>query len=238
MRAAPGAIESVQIDDGHLVLSTIEDEGAVGLCGTGLIDVVAALLDVGLIDSTGRLLPAAEASDVSDDLRSRLAENSAGPTFTVVDPERDGASRRVVLSQKDIRELQLAKGAIRAAIAILLKEYGIDAADLEEILLAGAFGNYIRRESALRIGLLPEIDPSKIVQIGNAAGTGSKLVALDKSMLDEAEALSLDAKYIELAGRSDFHPNSSPSTNPCLTRPRRSRSTRSTSNSPGEAISR
>lgn len=204
MRAAAGAIETVRIQDGRIAFSTINDEAAVGLCGTGLIDAVAALLDAGLVDSTGRLLSPGDVPDAPEDLRKRLQENSTGPVFVLADPEIDGAARQVALSQRDIRELQLAKGAIQAAITILLKEYGITAADLDEVLLAGAFGNYISRESALRIGLLPDVPPEKIVQIGNAAGTGSKLVALDRDLLDEAERLSLDVRYVELAGRADF----------------------------------
>jgi len=204
MRAAEGAIETIRIEDGRLVISTINDAPAAGLCGTGLIDAVAALLDAGLVESTGRLVSADEIPDAPEDLRRRLQVNSTGPVFVLADPETDGAARQVALSQRDIRELQLAKGAIQAAITILLKEYGVAAGDLDEILLAGAFGNYISRESALRIGLLPDVPPERITQIGNAAGTGSKLVALDKDLLEEAERLSLDARYLELAGRADF----------------------------------
>ncbi len=204
MRAASGAIEAVGAQDGRLVISTINGQAAVGLCGTGLIDAVATLLDAGLLEPTGRLISQEEASGVSDDFRRRLQTNSTGPLFILADPEFDGAARQVVLSQRDIRELQLAKGAIQAAIRILLAEYGVSAGDLDEVLLAGAFGNYISRESALRIGLLPDVPVGRITQIGNAAGTGSKLVALEREMLEEAERLSLHARYLELAGRADF----------------------------------
>lgn len=204
MRAASGAIESVSIENGRLAVSTIGDEPAVGLCGTGLIDTVAVLLEAGLIDQTGRLLSADEVPEASEDLRARLVENSAGPVFIVADPETDAATREVALSQRDIRELQLAKGAISAGIEILMKEYGASPEDLDEVMLAGAFGNYISKSSALRIGLLPDVPPEKITQIGNAAGTGSKLVAIDHGLMAEAERLSAAADYVELAGRADF----------------------------------
>ncbi len=204
MRAASGAIESVRIEDGRLVATTINDEPAVGLCGTGLIDAVAALLDAGLIDQTGRLLGPDEVGGASDDLRSRLGQNDIGWHFEIATPERDGAARKVILSQRDVRELQLAKGAIAAGIRILMNEFGVTESDLDEVLLAGAFGNYIRRESALRIGLLPAVPLEKITQIGNAAGTGSKLVALDSRLLAEANDYSNTARYLELAGRLDF----------------------------------
>jgi uncharacterized 2Fe-2S/4Fe-4S cluster protein (DUF4445 family) len=203
MRAADGAIESVRVVDGRLTVETINSAPPVGICGTGLIDAVAALLDEGLIDPAGRLLSPDEVPHASEDLKSRLVENSIGPAFLLAG-ETDGAAREVVLGQRDIRELQLAKGAIAAAVAILLKEYGATPDDLDEVLLAGAFGSYIKKESALRIGLLPAVPPEKMSQIGNAAGTGSKLVALDSDLLAEAERLSVKTRYVELAGRADF----------------------------------
>jgi len=204
MRAASGAIESVKCVDGRLVVETINDEPAVGLCGTGLIDTVACLLEAGLIDMTGRLVDPEDAPEAPQGLRERLTRNDVGWHFVVADPDKDRSARQVILSQRDIRELQLAKGAIAAGIAILLKEFGTTADDLDEILLAGAFGNYIKKESALRIGLLPRVPLEKITQIGNAAGTGSKLVALDAGLLIEAKDLSRRARYVELAGRADF----------------------------------
>ena len=153
---------------------------------------------------TGRLLSPEDVPDASDDLRSRLVQNDIGWYFVVASPEKDGAARTVALSQRDVRELQLAKGAIAAGIEILMKEFGTTADALDEVLLAGAFGNYIKKESALRIGLLPRVPLEKITQIGNAAGTGAKLVALDRGLLAEAEDLSRRARYVELAGRADF----------------------------------
>jgi len=202
MRAASGAIESVSIADGRLKIETINGGAPVGICGTGLIDAVAALLDAGLVDSTGRLLTGEDAAGTPE-LKKRISENDFGPHFVLATVE-EGAARTVFLTQRDIRELQLAKAAIRAGITILLKEFGVGWQDLDEVLLAGAFGNYIKKESALRVGLLPPLPPDKITQIGNAAGTGAKIVALDSRLLAEADALSLAARYVELAGRADF----------------------------------
>lgn len=203
MRAADGAIESVKIENGRVAYTTIGSKPALGICGTGLIDAVAAMLDAGLIDSTGRLLMADEASDLSDDLGSRLVSDDIGPRF-VIARVLDGAAREVSLTQRDVRELQLAKAAVAAGMRILLKEFGATVDDLDEVLLAGAFGNYIKEESALRIGLFPTLPRERITQIGNAAGTGAKLVALDGALLAEAQALSLQVRYVELAGRGDF----------------------------------
>ena len=203
MRASSGAIESVRISRGRLKVETINNEPPVGLCGTGLIDTVACLLDAGLLDDTGRLLSPADARSAARDLRARLVFDDETPRFIVARASA-GAARDVFVTQRDIRELQLAKAAIAAGIQILLREFGARVDDLDEVLLAGAFGNYIRRESALRIGLLPPLPLARITQIGNAAGTGSKLVALDKDILAEARALSLETRYLELAGRPDF----------------------------------
>ena len=186
------------------MVGTINDEPAVGLCGTGLIDTVARA-SRGRAHRLHRKAPlAGRRPETSDDLRSRLVLNDVGWQFVVASPERDGAARTVILSQRDVRELQLAKGAIAAGIEILLKEFGVTKDDLDEVLLAGAFGNYIKKESALRIGLLPRVPREKITQIGNAAGTGSKLVALDSRLRAEADEYSRKARYVELAGRLDF----------------------------------
>ena len=203
MRAAAGAIESVRVEDGRLLCDTIDDAPATGICGTGVIDAVACLLEAGLIEETGRLLDASDAGDVSENLKSRLIRDDGALRF-VLARKADGAAHDVSLTQRDVRELQLAKAAIAAGIRILIKEYGADVDQLDEILLAGAFGNYITKESALRIGLLPAVAPAKITQIGNAAGTGAKLIALDAALLAEADSLSLKARYVELAGRVDF----------------------------------
>jgi uncharacterized 2Fe-2S/4Fe-4S cluster protein (DUF4445 family) len=203
MRAAAGAIESVRITDGKLTYETIGGQAAVGLCGTGLIDAVACLLSAGLVDETGRLMMAEDAGCADADLVGRLSSNESGPRFLVA-RQSEGAARDVYITQRDIRELQLAKAAIAAGIEILLKEFGVTWREIDEVLLAGAFGNYIRKESALAVGLLPPVPEGKINQIGNAAGTGAKLVALDRELLVEAEGLSVGARYVELAGRPDF----------------------------------
>lgn len=187
MRANPGAIERVTFDGTDLQIGVIKGAPARGICGSGLLDATAALLDAGLLDWMGRL----------------QAEGPAGgrvqPGGTAVE-----LAEGVYLTQKDIRALQLAKGAIRSGIDLLLHVAGIGPEDLDAILLAGAFGNYLRRESAVAIGLLPPVDVSKVKPIGNAAAAGAKLALLSRSGRARAEALAREAEHIDLARHPDF----------------------------------
>ncbi|HWI60663.1 MAG TPA: ASKHA domain-containing protein [Symbiobacteriaceae bacterium] len=176
MRANPGAIEAVTFEDGQLMVKTIAGAPARGICGSGLLDAVAALLAAGQLDPTGRL--------------------ATGPAVAL--------AAGVSLTQKDVRALQLAKGAIRSGIDLLLTVAGIGPGDLDEILLAGAFGNYLRRESAVAIGLLPPVDVERIRPVGNAAAAGAKLAMLSRGARARAEALARDARHIDLATHPAF----------------------------------
>jgi len=200
MRAAEGAIEKMRIGE-DVKLEVIGNAEPVGICGSGLIDAVAELLKAGVIDRTGRLLPP-EKIDAGAEIKGRLRKDGGLGEFVLAYGTKDEGD--VVITQKDIRELQLAKGAIRAGVEILLKETGITAAELDQILLAGAFGNYIDRQSALEIGLLPEVEAEKVKSVGNAAGDGSLLALVNESELAKAQNLALAAKHIELSTRSDF----------------------------------
>ncbi|WP_050742276.1 ASKHA domain-containing protein [Symbiobacterium thermophilum] len=201
MRAGPGAIEAVRFDGRDLVVTVIPGgprstagggggsgtEAARGICGSGLLDAAAALLEAGLMDETGRLTHAGPAAH-------RLAEGGRAVAL----------APGVQLTQKDLRSLQLAKGAIRSGIEVLLRVAGIGPARLDKVLLAGAFGNYLRRESAVATGLLPPVDPGRIQPIGNAAIAGAKLALLSRSARDRAEALARGARFVELATHPDF----------------------------------
>ncbi len=171
-RAVDGAVDRVWVEDGRLKCHVIGEGLAKSICGSGLVDAVAALLKLELIDETGRM----------------------------EEPEvelRDG----VAITQRDIREVQLAKSAISAGIETLLIEMGVKEADIDRLYLAGGFGNYIDKRSACFIGLLLEGLEDRVTSIGNAAGAGARLMLSGEA---RAEALRKHMEYIELSGRKGF----------------------------------
>ncbi len=205
MRASAGAVEAVQFIDSDFVIDTIDDAPAIGICGSGLIDSAAALVDAGLIDKTGRLInPEDNPDQAPDKFKKRIKQGDNGLEFILVPGSDSETGEDIVLSQGDLRELQLAKGAIYAGLKILLKEAEVKEEDLDEVLLAGAFGNYVRKESALTIGLLPRLAPEKITAVGNAAGDGSRMALASKSIRERAFALPGKVEHLELSTRQDF----------------------------------
>ena len=206
MRASDGAIEKVVINDEGVHINTIGNAKAVGICGTGLIDSIAELLKVGVILPSGRMIKKEELPDDKPDfIRERLIiHEKHGVSFILVPKSESKTGEDILLTQKDVRETQLAKGAILAGYEILKSSLGIKDEDITEVLLAGAFGNYIRRDQAIRIGLLPKLPKDKIKFVGNAAGFGAKMVLLSKDMRKEACEISENTKYVELAVRRDF----------------------------------
>ena len=205
MRASAGAVEAVRYINQGFEVSTIDDAPARGICGSGLIDAAAALIDAGLIDATGRLTnPEQNPDQVPEKFKDRLKKGDHGMEFILVPKKDSETGEDIVLSQGDLRELQLAKGAIYAGLKILMKEAGIDEEDLDEVLLAGAFGNYVRKESALTIGLLPRLPKEKIIAVGNAAGDGSRMALASKTIRNRALALPEKVEHLELSTRQDF----------------------------------
>lgn len=202
MTARAGAISHVTIDEeGQLDIEVINDGTPQGLCGSGIVDTVGELLKAGLIEEKGNI--------VSD--RTQLPRPTINPLGNrMVDIGGNRAfwlhvdSNPVFVTQEDIREVQLAKGAIKAGIDIMLGEFDATADDIEQVYLAGAFGNYLRKENILRIGVLPQIDPDKILSIGNAAGQGAKLALINRGKQEELEELTEEVEYIELSFRTDF----------------------------------
>jgi len=199
MRATAGAIDKVELHEDVLV-TTIDDTSPIGICGTALIDGVAELLRLGVISETGRILSAAEApGSVPPAIRNRLVTTGNDTRFVLVWARDAAGESDICLWQRDIRELQLATGAIRAGINILLRNMGITGDDLDCVLLAGAFGNFIRRSNARRIGLLPQIDCAKIRFIGNAASLGAKLVLLSSDERGDAIRIAEEVAHIDLS---------------------------------------
>ena len=195
MRAAPGAIERVRIADGRVEYKTIGDEPPVGLCGSGILDVVAQLRLAGVLDNRGRLAG------------SRVREADGDLEFVIAGERESGNGRAITVTQHDIRELQLAKGAIRCGIEALLQEAGIAAGDLDRVIIAGAFGTYIDVESAITIGLLPVLPLDRVSQVGNAAGTGARLALISRTHRQQAQEIAERVSYLELARTPRFMRN-------------------------------
>ncbi len=205
MRAAAGAIETVSYLKGRIELGMIDDAPACGICGSGLIDAASALLDAGLVEPSGRFVNPEENPDkVPAQFKDRLRRGEGGYEFILVSGKDSETGEDIVISQGDLRELQLAKGAINAGLMILLKEAGISVKDLDRVLLAGAFGNYVRKESALGIGLLPQMPAEKIIAIGNAAGDGARMALASMTMRKRAFTLPKTVIHMELSTRPDF----------------------------------
>lgn len=204
VRAAPGAIERVWLRDADLGIGTIAGEPPKGICGSGIFDVVAALLDAGAADKMGRLSDGEQASELAGGIAARLRGTASQREFVLARAEQTGDGRDIVFTQRDLREVQLAKGAVRAAVELLCAEGGIEPDELQEVVLAGAFGSYIDPRSALRIGVLPPMPVERIRSIGNAAGAGAVLALVSTRERQAASELAEQAEHIELFTRTDF----------------------------------
>ena len=195
--AMAGVVDHVWIESQGAPLGyrTIKNKPAIGICGSGIIEALAAMRHTGIINTSGRLQagnPLVTTRDGGDHL------------FTLVPAGATGLGTDLTISQTDIRAIQLAKGAIRAGIDTLLAEHGMGTDAIDEILVAGAFGQHIRVESALQIGLFPPVRRERIRQIGNAAGTGAGLILLSETERQEAVELSNRINYLELATHRRF----------------------------------
>ena len=204
VRATDGAIDKVRIDN-EVKINVIGNVPAKGICGSGLIDAVAELLRIGVIDQKGRILGREELPPhISLNLRERVSSTNEGTQFEIARPDERYDKKPIYLTQKDIRELQLAQGAIAAGIRFLLKESGISMREVSEIFLAGAFGNFISVKNTIRIGLIPHVSLSKVRFVGNTAGEGARLALLSERLMKKAESISEKVQYLELSDRQDF----------------------------------
>ncbi|MFH1715957.1 MAG: ASKHA domain-containing protein [Planctomycetota bacterium] len=201
-RAAEGAIEAVVLGEDDIDLDVIGNCPPRSICGSGLIDAVAVMLYLGIIESTGRFAdPETLRDKLPPAIFSRIRQQHGQPAFCLAE---NGDAGTVLLTQRDIRETQLAKAAIRAGIRLLQKKMGLKDSDIKHILLAGAFGNYIRRDSALRVGLLPSVDVDRIRFVGNAAASGAQMILLSRRWREKAGELARRIEYIEIAHEPDF----------------------------------
>jgi len=200
-RAMAGAIEAVVFDGSDIDINVIGNSVPHSICGSGLIDAVAVLLDLGVIDATGRFAKKEELKDkVTPAVLSRMTKIEEQPAFCLSDVKGQG----IFLTQSDIRQTQLAKAAIRAGIKLLQRKLSLADSDIKQIQLAGAFGNYIKRESALRIGLLPDVPAECIHFVGNAATAGAQMVLLSEKYKNKAGELAGRIEYVEIANEKDF----------------------------------
>jgi uncharacterized 2Fe-2S/4Fe-4S cluster protein (DUF4445 family) len=205
MRAAEGAIEVVRLCDDNIELGVIGEVEPIGICGSGLVDAVAELVRVGLLDRSGRFVAEEEAGTIAPRLASRLTVRSDGTRVFVLHGTEGDSDASVHLSQRDIRELQFAKAAIATGWQLLVEELGIPVKEIQQVLLAGSFGSYLSPASAVRIGLVPKVALPRIVSAGNVAGEGAKMALLSLQERHAAEAMLDQVRYIELSDRPDFN---------------------------------
>ncbi|MDY9920210.1 MAG: ASKHA domain-containing protein [Synergistota bacterium] len=202
MRAAPGAIDSVKINGSGITITTIGDMPPVGICGSGLVDAISELLKSGVITQSGRF---ADKEKLEEYLSSRFKGKKGKDFSFILAAEGEYRSNpEVGITQKDIREIQLAKGAIAAGAQILLDVAGKKLDQIKNVYLAGAFGNYIDIENAVRISILPDVARERIHPVGNSAGAGACLMLKDPSLWDTAAHIIKRAEHIELANHKDF----------------------------------
>lgn len=194
MRAAPGAIERVSINSKSLSVkvSTIEDKSPVGICGSGILDAISEMLRVGIIDSSGKINSGYKGV--------RKIKRGKSLEFLLAKEGR----RKITITQQDVSEIQLAKGAIRTGIEILLEETGLKTQDIDGVIVGGAFGTYIDPLKAMRIGMFPEIAIGKFTQVGNGAGIGAKAILVSQKLRGQANQLAKRIEYLELATHSNF----------------------------------
>ena len=194
MRAADGAIERVQINDEEIRTYTIGGKLPVGICGSGILDAIAEMRACGILDDKGAL----------QENHPRVRQTDQLPEFVLVAADATGHGSDITLNRKDVNEIQLAKGAIRTGLELLLKEAGVTAEEVEDFIIAGAFGTYISIPSAIRVGMFPDLPLDRFRQVGNAAGMGAKqaLISLDRRRV--AEDIVQEIEYIELTTHPAF----------------------------------
>jgi uncharacterized 2Fe-2S/4Fe-4S cluster protein (DUF4445 family) len=195
MRAAPGAIEKVLIHDGRLMLQTIDDQPPIGLCGSGILDLIAQMRKAGYLNSRGAL----DGSKGTPFIR----QGKNGLEFVLV-PSLEKEGREIIFDRSDVNEIQLAKSAMRTGVQILLQKAGIDEKEIDSVVIAGAFGSYLDVQSGIDIGMFPKLERGRFIQMGNAAGTGARMALLSLGVREQAREISRRINYIELTSEPSF----------------------------------
>ena len=193
MKAAKGAIESVRITEEKVECRTIDDAPPIGLCGSGIIDAVAELYRWGIINDRGRF----------DRDNKRVNQGKYGSEFILAGS--DNGNKNIIISQKDVAEIQLAKGAIKAGIEALMEVNNVTEDMVDEVIIAGAFGSYINLINAVDIGLFPAFPNARYIQVGNSAGTGAKMALVSRGERNRARDIAFRALYLELTTHRNFN---------------------------------
>ncbi len=194
MKAGPGAIDKINIRNSSVKYRTINGPRPVGICGSGILDAVAEMLKAGIIDGGGRM-----AKD-----HPLLRRNEGQIKMIIAAKGETAGDTDIVITQGDVRELQLAKAAIRTGIDVLLDSHSLAASDINKVIIAGTFGSYISVRSAVAIGMLPALPAGRFSQVGNAAGAGACMALLSAAERKKAQSMAQSVKYLELAERPDF----------------------------------
>ncbi len=200
-----GAIDTVALHDSSISCTTIAGKKPLGICGSGIVDAISNLLYAGIIDETGRMV---DADDIENETGKHLAENrtelDGQAAYILVQAEDTSHGDAILLTQKDVREVQNAKASIAAGITTLIKTAGKSVQDIDRVFLAGGFGSYIDKHHAIHIGLIPKELENKIEVIGNAAGSGAIMALLSREKFQECSTLSERTEYIELSSSPEF----------------------------------
>ena len=189
-------------NEGDCTYKVIGHKAPQGLCGSGLVDIGAELLRVGIVDLTGRMLPPEELpEELPQALKNRVIERDGQIQFVIAIAEN---GEPITLTQRDMRELQLAKAAIRTGIEVLLQHTGLSIDALDELCLAGGFGSYLNKDNTIRLGLIPDMPRNRIRIIGNAAIGGAKLALISQEMRRRAETVARQTRHLQIAETPDF----------------------------------
>jgi uncharacterized 2Fe-2S/4Fe-4S cluster protein (DUF4445 family) len=195
MRAASGAIEKVRIGERGVELTTIDDSPAVGLCGSGILDTVAELFRAGYLNRNSRFQRNREDVRMGD----------YGPEFVLVPGSRSGSGRDIVITQKDINEIVLAKGAIHAGLNVLLEATHTPPEAVQEVIVAGAFGSFLNIQNAVAMGMFPRLPKAQYRQVGNAAALGAKWILISRAARQHAQQIARQTRYLELSTYPKFN---------------------------------
>ena len=206
MRGAEGAIDHVKLLNGKFEYTVIGGGKPIGICGSGLIDLLSELVRVGLVESGGRMIDddEVEADPACKPYAGFMETKNGFRAFRMASAEESGTGEALYFTQKDVREVQLAKGAMAAGIQMMCRHLGVTVEEITSVMIAGAFGSYMSPVSACGIGLIPPQLGDRVMAIGNAAGEGSKLCALSIDEYRRAATLAKGMDYLELAADPAF----------------------------------